>query len=564
MEHSALHATQLISVLLVLAAPLLALLVLLPARRAAALTSASGDMSDAMLGATARAAAWAALVGASTCFLNLVVQVAEFEGVTILAGTDREVLWRFATATTVGRLASLRGALLLLATVAAFRLARAPERFRASAAWLPMLLIGLAAAAAWALVSHAAAQPLGRELAVTMHFLHLLGAAGWIGVLGHLLLVRHLLVAAEDAQQVALVAAIVGRFSPLALLAATTLLGTGATGAWFFLGTPAALLTSAYGLTLATKLALLALLLGGGFVNYRIVRPGLRRVAADPAQVAPGADGGPARPLLVRLARTIELEVTVGLLVVTTAGILAGISAPTPAGEGRLDDAQIASILTPRAPRTEIADPATWVGSDSRTDDDLRYSEFMHSWSGVLVVLLGIAWLVQSVGGDGRAARIAGWVWPAAFIPFAVFVAIASDPEVWPMGTVSPWVALTDPIVLEHRIGALMIVLLAVLGWREARRGGKDRPLGRALPIVMILGSLLLLGHAHSSFSASDRLTTIINVQHAILGGLGVLAGAVRWLELRDLVPRRAARVVWPLLVIAIGAFMALGYRELV
>lgn len=132
------------------------------------------------------------------------------------------------------------------------------------------------------------------------------------------------------------------------------------------------------------------------------------------------------------------------------------------------------------------------------------------------------------------------------------------------MGTVSPWIALTDPVVLEHRIGALMILLLAVLGWREARRGGKDRPLGRALPVVMILGSLLLLGHAHSSFSASDRLTTIINVQHAVLGGLGVLAGAVRWLELRDLVPRRPARILWPALVIAIGGFMALGYRELV
>ena len=182
----------------------------------------------------------------------------------------------------------------------------------------------------------------------------------------------------------------------------------------------------------------------------------------------------------------------------------------------------------------------------------------------MLVILLGVAWLVQSVGGDGRAARIAGWVWPAAFIPFAVFVAIASDPEVWPMGTVSPWVALTDPIVLEHRVGALMIVLLAVLGWREARRGGSDRPLGRALPVVMILGSLLLLGHAHSSFSASDRLTTIINVQHAILGGLGVIAGAVRWLEIRDLVPRRVASVVWPTLVIAIGVVMAFGYRELV
>jgi putative copper resistance protein D len=563
MEHSALHATQLIGLLLALAAPLLALLVLLPARRVAALTSASGDLSDALLRRTARTAVWAALIGAVACFLNLLVQVAEFEGVTVFAGTSRDLLWRFASATTVGRLASLRGLLLLLAAVASWWLASAPARFRARAAWLPTLLLGLAAAAVWAMVSHAAAQPHGRALAIALHFLHLVGAASWVGVLGHLFLVRRLLATGGDAQEITLVAAIVARFSPLALLAATTLLATGAAGVWHYLGTPAALLGSSYGLTLTTKLSLLALLLGGGFVNYRIVRPALLRLAAAPALLGAHPEPELARATLQRLMRTIELEVTVGVLLVATAGILASVSPPTPQGEGRLDAAQIASIFTPRAPRTQIADPATWVGSASRTDDDLRYSEFMHAWSGVLVILLGLAWLVQSVGGDSRAARIAGWVWPAAFIPFAVFVAIASDPEVWPMGTVSPWVALTDPIVLEHRIGASMIVLLAVLGWREARRGGQNRPLGRALPVVMILGSLLLLGHAHSSFSASDRLTTIINVQHAILGGLGVLAGAIRWLEIKDLVPRRAASIVWPLLVLAIGLFMALGYREL-
>ena len=130
------------------------------------------------------------------------------------------------------------------------------------------------------MVSHAAAQPAFRVPAIAFHFLHLVAAACWVGVLGHLYLTRRMLLAADDPQQVQLVAAVVARFSPLALLAAATLLATGAAGAWFYLGSPAALLTSAYGLTLATKLALLAVLLGGGFVNYRIVRPGLIRLAA--------------------------------------------------------------------------------------------------------------------------------------------------------------------------------------------------------------------------------------------------------------------------------------------
>jgi len=564
-EHSVLHATQLVGLLLVLAAPLLALAVLLPARDAAALTSAAGSLSDGLLRGAARCAAIAGLVAAIACFLNLIVQVAEFEGVTVFAGTDADLLRRFATGTTVGRLALLRGLLLLCTAVAALRIARDPERARRRGTWTVSLGLALAAALVWTLVSHAAAQPVFRVPAIAFHFLHVVAAASWVGILGHLFLTRRLLLAADDAPQVELIAAIVARFSPLALLAAGTLLATGAAGVWFYMGTLAAVPTSSYGLTLATKLSLLAILLAGGTVNYRVVRPALLRLAADPDALGPRASGtSPARPLLARLARTIELEVTVGVLVVATAGILASVSPPTPDGEGRLDAQQIAAIIEPRAPRTQIVDPATWVGSASRTDDDLRYSEFMHSWSGVLVCLLGLAWLVQSVGGRSAAARAAAWVWPAALIPFAVFVAIASDPEVWPMGTVSPWVALTDPIVLEHRIGALMIVVLAVLGLREARHGGDRQPLGRALPIVMIAGSLLLLGHAHSSFAASDKLTTIINVQHAVLGGLGVLAGAIRWLEIRDLVPRRLASVAWPTLVLAIGLFMALSYRELV
>ena len=565
MEHSLLHALQLIGVLLALAAPILALVVLLPARDRAALTSAAGRLSDDLLQSCARCAALGALVAALACFLNLVVQVAEFEGVTVLAGADAALVWRFATATTVGRLAVARGLLLLVASAVLWSTRRSPRRARTRAAWLLPLLLSATAILAAASVSHAAAQPVDRVAAISFHFLHLAAAATWVGILGNLFAARRLLLAADDPEQVRFVAAIVGRFSPLALLAAGTLLATGFAGAWFYLGTPAALLTSSYGLTLLTKLILLAILLAGGFVNYRIVRPALLRLADAPEALAPRVTGaGPTRPLLARLARTIELEVTVGLLVVATAGILGSVSPPTRAGEGRLNPAQIASMTTPRAPRTAIVDPATWVGSASRTDDDLRYSEFMHAWSGVLVCLLGLAWLVQSVGGNGAPARVAAWLWPALLIPFAIFVAIASDPEVWPMGTESPWLALTDPIVLEHRIGALMIVVLAGLGWREARRGGSERPLGRALPIVMIAGSLLLLGHAHSSFSASDDLTTLINVQHAILGGLGVLAGVVRWLELRDLVPRRIARVVWPTLVLAIGLFMALSYRELV
>ena len=109
-----------------------------------------------------------------------------------------------------------------------------------------------------------------------------------------------------------------------------------------------------------------------------------------------------------------------------------------------------------------------------------------------------------------------------------------------------------------------MAFIIVVFGWRDRRRPPQQRPLGYLLPVVMILGSLLLLGHAHSNFTSTQQLTNLINVQHAVLGGLGLFAGFVRWLNLRGLFPERTARWVWPGLVIALGMFMAFCYREAV
>ncbi len=455
--------------------------------------------------------------------------------------------------TTVGRLALLRVLLLLLAAAAAWPLWRGARPEARYLGWLALLATSLAALLCAGLVSHAAASPTGRGLAVSIHVLHLVAAAAWIGSLAHLLAARALLRAAREPAEVALVADVVRRFSPLALCSAALIAVSGGVAAWASLGTPRALVTSAYGLTLIVKLLLVATLLVPAWVNYRVVRPALARAAARAS-----ASG----ETIARLCRMIELEVTAGLLVVAVAGILGSVSPPLPDGTGSLTPEQARAILTPRLPQTQVVDPQTWLGSATRSAEDLRYSELMHGWSGVVVALLGLAWLLQARGRG--AAHAVGRLWPWLLVPFAAFIAIASDPEVWPMGHVHPLAALRDPVVLEHRIGALMVVVLVWLGLRDERRRGEDRPLGRALPVLMIVGSLLLLGHAHSSFASTDDLGTLIDFQHALLGGLGLLAGTVRWLELRGLFPRPVARWLWPSLVVAIGLVMALSYRELV
>jgi len=306
---------------------------------------------------------------------------------------------------------------------------------------------------------------------------------------------------------------------------------------------------------------LLALDMGAliaGAMNYRVIRPALLSFARGN-----GADGSMEESksaLLKRFGRMLELEVTAGVLVIMAAGILASVSPPGEGGAYRLTEIQTHALLSPHLPVAKLADPASFYGAPERTADDLRFAEFMHNWSGVMVCLLGLGWLAQSLG----LGRWAANGWPILLVPFGAFVAAASDPEVWWLHRLGLRDVIGDPQLLEHQLGAVMLLVLAWLGWRDRKNPPANRPLGYALPVVMILGGMLLLGHAHSTLTITEELTNLINVQHAIFGAFILSAGIVRWLGLRQLMPPRVAGALWPSLIICLGVFMAFFYRETV
>jgi putative copper resistance protein D len=554
-EHSTLHALQVLGLLLALAGPVLTLGLVNPVARSLGHRSGSVDAGRGFVSTTALWTMRGALVSAVSAMLDIAVEAADLDNVTVLGGVDLHQAARFASETTVGRIALLRVGLLLVVAALAYWIRRRAAPERATGAWLLAGVCAIAAVLCAALVSHAAAQPRHRLAAVAFQVGHLTAAALWVGTLMHLLVVRGQMERGMTSATVALLAGVLRRFSSLALAGAGLIAASGLVEARrFLLRNPEAIMDSAYGLTLLVKLSLVGVLLAAGFANFRIVR---RALSVEHQRREPGA-----RAALGLLFRTLEIEVTAAVLVVALAGILGAISPPGSDGEGQLTAVQRSALLTPDLPTTRIVDPASWVGAPTRDVNDLRYSEFMHNWSGLVVSILGFAWLLQVSG--TRVGEAVGRYWPLVLVPFAVFVAVASDPEVWPLGTVSPWVALRDPLILEHRIGASLILALVWLGWRDARRSPLERPLGKALPVLMIAGSLLLLGHGHSSLGAVGSLTTLINVQHVVLGGLGLFAGTIRWLEIRGVFPHRTARVLWPGLVIAMGLMMAFWYREVV
>jgi putative copper export protein len=535
MEHSALHALLLCGLTVALGGVLAFWWLVRPVRQKSDLPG-----SGPLLACMERLVAIGALVAAFATACDFFVQGAEIENRTVFGGVDLSLVLRFITDTTVGQLNLTRGLLLLL-TAASVRFL--PGLWK----WSITGLLVTGALVASAFVSHAAAQPDGRAVSILSQIAHLAAVAAWMGVLLHLFFARRHLLTSATAP---LLAQIVRRFSPIALATTSLLAVTGIFAAWRFLQSTGALFTSAYGLTLLVKLILLAPAIAAGFMNFRSIRPAL---------LAPSDDH---TPVLQRFGRMLELEVTAGVLVITVAGILGSVSPPGDDGVLCLARNQTHALLTPHWPTSHVDN---WMLPDDLrgpTIDDLHYSEFTHNWSGVVVTFLGLGWLALACG--GRPAKWAGYINPFLLVPFGIFIAVAANPEVWIIHSVSRWDAIINPQILEHQIGAAMVFLLAWLSWRDLRKPAAMRPLGYPLPIIMIVGSLLLLGHAHSTPSVPDDLTNLINVQHAVLGACGLFAGTVRWFVLRDLFRGRWANALWPAWVVTLGLFMAFIYREAV
>ena len=206
------------------------------------------------------------------------------------------------------------GAWLLQVAAAALALAGfAAVARRPSLGWTTAGVAALGAALATSLSGHAAALPRLAGLAVAADAAHVLAAGGWLGTLLVLALVGlpTALRRAPGERRTA-AAAMVGAFSPLALLCAAVVALTGAAAAWLHLGGLDPLLASAYGRTLLVKLALLTLVTALGAWNWRRLRPAL------------AADEGAA----LRLRRSSLAELALGAVVLAVTAVL--VATPTP------------------------------------------------------------------------------------------------------------------------------------------------------------------------------------------------------------------------------------------
>jgi len=193
-----------------------------------------------------------------------------------------------------------------MAAVLGFRFAINDRRIMGVSHRAAGLVLGAGCLLTLSLTSHAAATKEIQIEAIFSDYVHLLASGFWVGGLFHFALGLPLVMQSLNAdQRRAMLAAMVPRFSTMAILSVGTLIITGLYSSWAQVTVLSALATP-YGLTLLAKSALVAPLLLLGGVNLLWIRP---RLAKE------GRTGQ-------WLHRLVTAEAILATLVLLTAGLL--------------------------------------------------------------------------------------------------------------------------------------------------------------------------------------------------------------------------------------------------
>jgi len=458
-----------------------------------------------------------------------------------LAGEDGSVPFRAFFSTTFARAGLARIALGILLAVTALMVRRKPD---GRTGWWVVgsfaLLIG--ASSAW--LSHAMGRLEDRGILMALEVFHQMAAAVWVGGLIHL--VAFSLLRREPGEE-PLAAALVARFSPLALACVGGLVAGGITLSFFYVDSIEGLLGTGYGVMILTKVAVLAAALVLAWLNLLVARRASRR-------------GGVVPPSLWWL---VEAEVGLGVTLLLAAATLTSLPVAADVREDRATLAEVGARFVPKVPTFSTprigdllaaAAPITDTLAE-RKRQEYEWSEFNHHVAGLFVFVMGLLALVE-LGGGGRWARH----WPLLFLGLAAFLFVRNDPRAWPLGPAGFWETMLLPDVLQHRLAVALIVAVALFEW--AVRTGRLRARGWAyvFPLLCAAGGALLLTHSHALFNLKAEF--LVEITHSPLGVLGVFAGWARWLELRLPAPDNGMPGrIWAVAFVLVGMLL-LFYRE--
>jgi putative copper resistance protein D len=396
--------------------------------------------------------------------------------------------------------------------------------------------------------SHSFSRMEGRAPLVGLTALHLLATASWIGGLPYLLLTM------KRVSEQGIRIRISQRFSRLAQISVAILFLGGLGMSLVFVGSWNALYGTAYGIMVGTKVVLFCCLLLLGAANYFIVR-------------GVGAASTTGATSLIRFG---EVEIGIGLTVILAAASLTSQPPGADLTEDRVSLHEIAVRYAPRMPRLTspplgdlspagrqlerqaklagVKVPAAFMPGESfshpDTPGDIAWSEYNHSWAGLIVFFMGLLALLSR-------NKYLSWakIWPLMFLGLAVFLFLRADPENWPLGPNGFWESFREADVLQHRAAV------------ETNRV-KSHAAALVFPGVCAIGGIVLLTHMHAVTNIKQEM--LIELSHTPLAIFGIVAGWARWLELRlpqENNTRKYLAWVWPVCFIFVGLIL-MDYHE--
>ena len=268
--------------------------------QAGGISTAEADAQ--MTSALKRLACAGLLALAALALLSILDQAAQAAGVPFWLAASARILGRFMTGRTA-RLLALRGigAILLVPLVRGLP----PAGTGPARRWLLALALSAALLLTFSLQTHSSANdPLGGTF---LDWAHLLAMGAWLG--GLLPLAVALRMARHGGGIV--LTALVPRFSRVALACVAALGLTGLLNALPLVQTVDALTGTTGGRTLMVKAGLFAALIALGAINLLILSPRLRRA---------GQGAG------IGLARTVRIEMALGVLLLLASGVLIGVA----------------------------------------------------------------------------------------------------------------------------------------------------------------------------------------------------------------------------------------------
>lgn len=131
----------------------------------------------------------------------------------------------------------------------------------------------------------------------------------------------------------------------------------------------------------------------------------------------------------------------------------------------------------------------------SPVDPDKEMSELNHRIAGGFLLAIGLC-IIASERNESLAWL--RWLPPILFIAAGLFLAAWSDVEIWPRGELSWWWLIYDTEARQHKLYALLLIVLGLAECIQASRRYRRAWLNVVFPVLGVIGGVSLLFHHHS------------------------------------------------------------------